>query len=363
MTHMKSAVCYELGKPLVIDEVTLDSPRRGEVKVRLVATGICHSDISYLKGEWGPVPCPVVAGHEGAGIVEEAGDGVTLVKPGDHVVVSMLRSCRHCFYCTSGKPYLCRGFSATPEHKILHTKDGGDVTQGMHTAAFAERAVVDQSQVVPVPDGIPLESAALLACSVITGLGAVANTAQVRPGESVVVIGTGGVGLSAIQGAVLAGARRIIAVDVLDTKLEAAGKFGATDGFNAAREDLRDAVRGLTDGLGADYVFVTVGSTAAATQGLTLLRAGGALVIVGLPRADARLSFSPTPVALNGLRILTTYFGATNLGVDVPHYVDLYRQGRLRLDELITKRYPPEEINEAIEATERGEALRNMIVW
>jgi Zn-dependent alcohol dehydrogenase len=360
---MKSAVCYEVGKPLVIDELTLEAPRRGEVKVRLAATGICHSDISFLKGEWGPVPCPVVAGHEGAGIVEEVGEDVTSVKPGDHVVVSMLRSCRHCFYCTSGKPYLCRGFPAAPAHTYLHTQDGGDVYQGLYTAAFAEHATVDQSQVVPIPEEVPLASAALLACGVITGLGAVANTAQVRPGESVVVIGTGGVGLSAIQGARLAGARRIIALDVLEAKLEAARKFGATDGFNAAKEDLREAVRSLTEGLGADYVFVTVGSTTAAAQGLTLLRAGGALVIVGLPRADARLSFSPTPIALNGLRILTTYFGGTNLGVDVPRYVDLYRQGRLMLDELITRRYPPEQINEAIEAVERGEALRNVIMW
>ncbi len=360
---MKSAVCYELGKSLLIDEIAIDSPRGGEVKVRLVATGICHSDISYLKGEWGPVPCPVVGGHEGAGIVEEAGEGVTLVKPGDRVVVSMLRSCRQCFYCTSGKPYLCKGFPALPEHTHLRTKDGGVVTQGLHTAAFAEYAVVDQSQLVRIPDSMPLDSAALLACGVITGLGAVANTAQVRPGESIVVIGTGGVGLSAIQGAALAGARRIIALDVVDMKLEAAARFGATDAFNAGREDLRDAVFGLTEGLGADYVLVTVGSTAAAAQGLTLLRPGGALVIVGLPRADARLSFSPTPVALSGLRILTTYFGSTNLSVDVPRYVDLYQQGRLKLDELITKRYAPEQINEAIEAVERGEALRNVIMW
>jgi S-(hydroxymethyl)mycothiol dehydrogenase len=333
------------------------------VKVRLVATGICHSDISYLKGEWAPAPCPVVAGHEGAGIVEEVGEDVTLVKPGDHVVVSMLRSCRRCFYCTSGQPHLCRGFPAALERTHLHTKDGGDVTQGLHTAAFAEHSVVDQSQLVPIPDSVPLESAALLACCVITGLGAVANTAAVRPGDGVVVIGTGGVGLCTIQGAHLAGAGRIIALDVLESKLEAARAFGATDAFSAAREDLRNEVYGLTEGLGADYVFVTVGSTAAAAQGLTLLRPGGALVMVGLPRADARLAISPTLLALNSQRILTTYFGATNLGVDVPRYVDLYRQGRLRLDELITKRYPPEEINEAIAAVERGEALRNVIMW
>ena len=360
---MKSAVCYEAGKSLVIDELTIDSPRRGEVKVRLVATGICHSDISLLKGEWGPVPCPIVAGHEGSGIVEEAGEGVTLVKPGDHVVVSMLRSCKQCFYCATGKPYLCRGFTALPEQHHLRTRDGVEVTQGLHTAAFAEHTIVDQSQLVPIPDGVPLDSAALLACGVITGLGAVINTAQVRPGESVVVIGTGGVGLSAIQGAVLAGARRIIALDIVEMKLEAARRFGATDDFNATREDLLDAVCELTEGIGADYVFVTAGSTSAAAQGLSLLRPGGALVIVGLPRADALLSFSPTLAALNGRRILTSFMGSTNLSVDVPRLVDLYQQGRLKLDELITMRYAPEQINEAMEAVQRGEALRNMIMW
>ncbi len=360
---MKSAICYEAGKPLVIEDLKIDRPQQGEVKVRMVATAICHSDISFLKGEWGPVPSPVVAGHEGAGIVEEVGEGVTLVKPGDHVVVSLLRSCRQCFYCTTGKPYLCRGTFALQEQTRLHTRDGADVTQGLSTSAFAEYTIVDQSQLAPIPDSIPLDRAALLACGVITGLGAVVNTAQVRPGESVVVVGTGGVGLSAVQGAVIAGASRIIALDVVDMKLEAARKFGATDAFNATREDLREVVYGLTDGLGADYVFVTVGSTSAEAQGLTLLRPNGALVIVGLPRADALLSFSPVFAAVNGLRILTSFMGSTNLSVDVPRLVDLYQQGRLKLDELITKRYAPEQINEAIEAVERGEALRNVIMW
>jgi S-(hydroxymethyl)mycothiol dehydrogenase len=360
---MKSAVCYELGKPLVIDEITIDAPERHEVKVRLVATGICHSDISLLKGEWGRAPCPLVAGHEGGGIVEEVGEDVTHVKPGDHVIVSLLRSCKQCVYCATGRPYLCRGFPAAYTRRHLRTTGGAVVTQGLNTAAFAEQAIVDQSQVVRIPDSMPLASAALLACGVVTGVGAVMNTAQVRPGESVVVIGTGGVGLSALQGAALAGACRIVALDIVDMKLEAARRFGATDVFNSTRDDLQSAVLGLTDGLGADYVLVTVGSTAAAAAGLTLVRPGGALVIVGLPRADAQLAFSPLLAALNGRRILTSFMGSTNLSVDVPRLVDLYQQGRLKLDELITKRYAPEQINEAIEAVERGEALRNVVMW
>ena len=360
---MKSAVCYEAGKPLVIEDLKIDPPQQGEVKVRMVATAICHSDISVIKGEWWPLTGPTVAGHEGAGIVEEIGEGVTNVKPGNHVVVSLLRSCKQCFYCKTGKPYLCRGAFALQEQTRMHTRDGIDVAQGLLTSAFAEYTIVDQSQLVPVPDSMPLDRAALLACGVITGLGAVVNTAQVKPGEKVVVIGTGGVGLSAVQGAVIAGASRIIALDVVDMKLEAARKFGATEVFNATRKDLQEAVLGLTDGLGADYVFVTVGSVAAEAQGLTLLRPGGALVIVGLPRGDAMLSFSPTLLVANSPRILFSCMGSTNLSVDVPWLVDLYQQGRLKLDEMITQRYAPEQINEAIEAVERGEALRNIIMW
>ncbi len=360
---MKSAVCYGAGEPLVIEEISIDPPQRGEVKVRMVATAICHSDISLLKGEWGPGPFPVIAGHEGAGIVEEVGDDVTRVRPGDHVIVTLLRSCQQCFYCITGKPYLCKGTFALQQQTRLHTRNGEDVVQGLNTAAFAAYTVVDQSQLAQIPDALPLDRAALLACGVITGTGAVINTAQVRPGESVLVIGAGGVGLSAIQGAAIAGAGRIIALDIVDMKLEAARAFGATDAFNAAREDLHEMVHELTAGRGADYALITVGSSAAAVQGMTLLRPGGTLVIVGLPRANARLSLSPMQAAVNCLRILGSYMGSTNLSVDIPRLVDLYQQGRLKLEELITQRYAPEQINEAIEAVESGTALRNIILW
>src|SRR5215813_6513941 len=215
---MKAAICYEFGAPLQIEDVELAPPQRGEVKVRVAATAICHSDIHRLHGEWGGKP-PLIAGHETAGIVEEVGEGVTLAQPGEHVVLTMLRSCGHCFYCVSGYPNLCGAKFALDAGKSLRNRHGERLRRGFGTATFAEYAVVDQSQVAPLPEEMPLDCAALLACGVITGVGAVVNTAQVRPGSTVVVIGTGGVGLNAVQGARLSGAEQIVAVDLLDTKL------------------------------------------------------------------------------------------------------------------------------------------------
>jgi Zn-dependent alcohol dehydrogenase len=359
---MKAAVCYKLGQPLQIEEIEIDPPQSGEVKVRVVATAICHSDIHYIRGDW-VADLPVVAGHEAAGIVEAVGENVTLARVGDPVIISLLRSCGRCFYCTTGVPNHCEGTFALRTESRLHTRQGDTIYQGIRTAAFADYVIVDQSQVVQVPADMPLDRAALLACGVITGLGAVVNTAQVKPGSSVVVIGAGGVGLNAVQGAVLSGASRIIAIDLIESKLEAAKTFGATHTLNARQENLSSQVRGLTSGRGADYVFVTVGSTAAVTQGLTLVRRAGTLVIVGMPPVEATVPLSVISVADRGIRILGSFMGSTRLRVDIPWLVDLYQQGRLKLDELITARYPLEQINEAIEVMERGEALRNVIVW
>lgn len=359
---MKAAVCYDFGQPLVVEEVEIDPPQEGEVKVRLAACGICHSDVHLIRGEWGG-DLPVVAGHEGAGIVEAVGSGVTLTKPGDHVVVSLLRSCGRCFSCVTGTPYLCTGSFAMDGQSRLRNARGERLHHGLRTATFAEYAIVDQSQVVQVPDDLPLDQACLLACGVITGLGAVVNTAQARPGSSVVVIGTGGVGLNAVQGAVLSGANPIIAVDRLDTKLEAARAFGATHIVNAIQGDAVAAIFELTGGRGAEYVFVTVGSTAAMSQGLRMIGKRGTLVLVGLPEQGATIPLPVEQMVGNGQHVVGSNMGSTRLRVDVPRLVDLYRQGRLKLDELITRRYPLERINEAIESMERGEALRNVVVF
>ena len=359
---MKAAVCYEFGKPLVVEEVRLDPPQAGEVKAKIAACAICHSDVHWVRGEWGGT-VPVVAGHEAAGVITEIGPGVTRVKVGDPVVISLIRSCGHCFYCTIGRPYNCEGSFAMDRETRLHTKNGEPIVQAMRTASFAEYVVVDQSQTVKVPADLPLDRASLLACGVITGLGAVVNTAEVETGSSVVVIGTGGVGLNAIQGAVLSGAAKIIAIDLLDSKLQAARKFGATHTINGRSEDVVATVLSLTENRGVDYAFVTVGSSRAIVQASNLVRKGGTTVIVGMPsNADAEVPINSHTLT-TGRNIMGSNMGSTRPSVDIPHLVELYQQGRFKLDELITKRYSLDQINEAIESMERGEALRNVIVF
>ena len=359
---MKAAVCFEFGKPLVIEEVTLDPPQAGEVKVKIAACAICHSDVHDLRGDWGG-SVPVIDGHEAAGVVTEVGPGVTRVRPGDHVVVSLLRQCGQCAMCTMGRPYNCQHVFALDREHRLRTQGGAPIRQGIRCGAFAEYAVVHQSQTVKVPDDLPLECASLLACGVITGLGAVTNTVQVETGSRVVVIGTGGVGLNAIQGAVLSGASMIVAVDLLDNKLAAARTFGATHTVNARHDDPVATVLAWTDGLGADYAFATVGSPKAIEQAFTMVRTGGTAVIVGMPANDQVLIPLNAHHFTYGRTLTGSNMGSTRLLVDIPRLVDLYKAGRLKLDELITKRYPLDEINEAIESMERGEALRNVIIF
>ena len=360
---MKAAVCYEFGQPLVIEELEIDPPKPGEVQVELAACAICHSDIHYAEGAWGGT-LPAVYGHEAAGLVSAVGPAVTAVEVGDHVVVTLIRSCGHCFYCEQGEPNICETkFALDKEERIRRKSDGKPILQGLRTAAFAERVVVDQSQIVRLPREMPLDAASLLACGVITGFGAVTNTAKMPAGSSAAVIGTGGVGLNSVQGARLSGASPIIALDLSDEKLEAAKAFGATHTVNAGREDAVTAVKGLTHERGVDYAFVTVGSINAIEQGLALLRRGGTVVLVGMPAVGETTALEVLEFANNSLRMLGSKMGSTRLRVDMPKLVDHYEQGRLKLDELITNRYPIEEINEAIASVKRGEALRNVIVF
>ncbi len=342
--------------------MTLEPPHRGEVRVRLAATAICHSDIHLIRGEWGGAP-PVIAGHESAGVVEEIGEGVTTVKAGDRVIVSLLRSCGRCDYCLTGASQHCNGtFALDTENRIRNLR-GEIVRQGINVGGFAEYAVVDQSQLVRVPDDMNLETAALLACGVITGFGAAVNTGGVTQRSTVVVIGTGGVGLNAIQGAAVAGARQIIAVDLLDAKLEAAVRFGATDTINASKQNTIDEINKLTNGQGADFALVTVGSSSAIQESFNMVRTGGTIVIAGLPPVDAAVTLPTFSFVVTGKRLLGSLMGSTRLQVDVPILMDHYQRGNLLLDELISQRYPLDKINEAIESTERGEALRNVIVF
>jgi S-(hydroxymethyl)glutathione dehydrogenase/alcohol dehydrogenase len=359
---MKAAVCYELGKPLVIEDVTLAEPGRGDVKVRLAATAICHSDIHDWRGEM-PGSTPFIGGHESAGYVDKVGEGVTSVKAGDPVVVSLLASCGKCYYCITGLPHLCEHRYDPPGEPRVKNKKGQPLQCKGNIGGFAEFVVVDESQVVKVPEDMPLDRAALLACGVITGFGGVVKRAKVAAFQSVVVMGAGGVGINAIQGAAYVGAYPVIAVDVLDAKLKMAMDFGATHTVNARNEKAVEEVRELTLGRGADFVFVTVGSIAAIKQGMSFTGQRGTTVLIGLPNFKEQLSFVPLEMIPTEKNLIGGFMGATNLKVDIPNLVTLYRNGKLKLDELITGRFPLERINEVMALTEKGEGLRNVIMF
>jgi S-(hydroxymethyl)glutathione dehydrogenase/alcohol dehydrogenase len=359
---MKAAVCREFGTRLSIEEVELAEPRTGEVMVRIAACAICHSDLMFLAGDWGGA-LPAVAGHEAAGIVEQVGEGVERVAPGDHVVVTLLRSCGHCPSCARGERQLCETRLPLDLDSPLSAADGSAIRQGLRTAAFAEAVVVDASQLARIPRELALESASLLACGVLTGVGAVLNTAAMRPGSHVATIGTGGVGLNCVQGAAIGGARTNIAIDLSDKKLAAAQSFGASHTINPGREEVGVAVRALTDGRGADYVFVAAGSAAAIEQGARLLRRGGTLVVVGMTADGVQVRFEAVDIADRALRILGSKMGSARMPLDVQILADWYLKGRLRLDELISGRYPLDQIDEAIASAAAGEALRNVIVF
>ena len=358
---MKAAVCHEFNAPLVIEDVNIRPPRKGEVEVKLRACAICHSDIHYMQGAWGG-GLPAVYGHEAAGHVTALGEGVTDYAIGDAVLVTLIHSCGHCVSCAGGDPARCE----TPvdrEDGPLSLPDGRKINYGLQTSAFAEKAVVDQSQIARIPADMPMDAASLLSCGVITGVGAATNTAKVRPGSSVVVIGTGGVGLNAIQGAAICGASKIIAVDISPEKLEAAKEFGATHGVLATDEKPHRQVRALTGGRGADYVLVTVGAVQAYQTAPQFLCKGGTLVMVGMPPSGAKVSYEPVMVAATSQTMKGSNMGDTVLSRDIPYLVELYQNGRLKLDELITRRYKLSEINEAIADTLAGNARRNVIMF
>jgi len=359
---MKAAVCYELNKPLVIEDVTLRDPAKGEIKIKLAATAVCHSDIHDWKGEM-PGGVPFIGGHESAGLVEKVGAGVTSVKPGDPVVVSLLASCGKCYYCLSGLPHLCLHRFDPPQEPRVRNKKGQPLDLKGNIGGFAEYVVVDESQVVKLPEAVPLDSAALLACGVSTGFGGVVKRAAVRPFQSVVVMGVGGVGINAIQGAAYSGAYPIIAVDVLEPRMKMALDFGATHAANARNEKAAEEIRKLTSGRGADFVFVTVGSIAAIKQGMSFTAQRGTMVMIGLPNFKDQLCFSPLDMIPTEKNLIGGFMGAANIKVDIPNLVTLYQSGRLKLDELITARFPLERINEAMVLTEKGEGLRNVIMF
>lgn len=361
MQTIKAAVCHAFGAPLVIEDIQLRSPAVGEVEVTLHAVAICHSDISFADGAWGG-SLPAVYGHEAAGVVSAVGDNVTGVTPGDHVVVTLIRACGSCPSCAGGKPTICE----TPyngDHGPIRTADDGMLHQAMACGAFAEKVVVDQSQLVKVSDTIPMDAASLIACGVITGVGAVVNAAGLRAGQDVVVIGAGGVGLNAIQGARIAGARRIVAVDMTEEKLDDAIAFGATHGVLATgNAPWRESYKALGR-KGAEAVIVTVGAIPAYDQAPKYLGRGGKVVMVGMPHSDAMSEYEPGVFAFLGQGMVGSKMGDVVIQRDIPWMVDLYEQGRLQLDSLISGRWSLDQINEAIADTKAGKARRNVIMF
>jgi len=359
---LRAAVCYEQGKPLVVEEVDLEPPEPGEVKVRLAATAICHSDIHFLVGDM-PAKLPGLPGHECSGYIDEVGEGVTSVKPGDHVVMGPVSGgCGHCINCMIGLRNMC--MNRRPPKVHHRTKKGEPInTMAGPVGGFAEYTVVDQYQVAKIDDDMPMDRAALLGCAVITGFGAAINRAQVKPFQSVAVMGAGGVGMNALQGSAFSGAHPVIAVDVLDSKLAAAKTFGATDTVNAAKvEDPVKAVKDLTGGRGVDYVFITVASIDAVRQGIDMAGPRGMIIVIGIVQGN--LDFLRAAGFIGSEKCFTgSMMGSTRLQLDVPRYVAIYKAGRLKLDELITGRYPLDKINDAVESSKSGEALRNVIVF
>ncbi|APG48276.1 Zn-dependent alcohol dehydrogenase [Phaeobacter porticola] len=361
MPTIKAAVCHAFGAPLVIEDVILAPPRSGEVEVTLDAVAICHSDISYAEGAWGGF-LPAVYGHEAAGVISAVGDGVRGFAQGESVVVTLIRSCGSCPRCAGGTPTLCE----TPYDAIngpLTTADGAPLMQAMACGAFAERVVVDQRQIVKIPAEIGKDVAALISCGVITGVGAAVNAAQLRAGQDVVVIGAGGVGLNAIQGARIAGARRIVAVDMSAEKLEIAKEFGATHGVLGNLDAPWKASYKALGGKGADVVLVTVGAIPAYEQATRYIGTGGRMVMIGMPHSGAKATYEPVIMAAIGQGMIGSKMGDVVIQRDIPWMVDLYQQGRLKLDELISGRWTLDEINAAIADTKTGSARRNVILF
>jgi NDMA-dependent alcohol dehydrogenase len=361
---MKAAVLYAPNTPLKIENVTLDEPQANEVLVKIEATGICHSDLHFMKGEM-PVPMPVVPGHEGAGTVEKVGPGVTTLQPGDHVVMMVAFSCGKCRFCIEGRPTMCvenlpiQSMATLPGGvKRLH-KGKHELHHMFGLASYAEYTVVHERSCVKVREDAPLDVVCLLGCGTSTGIGAAINSTGIKPGESIAIYGCGGVGLSAVMGARLAGGGKIIAVDTLDRKLNMAKKLGADYLINASQNDPMAKVMEITGG-GADYALECIGNVNVMAQAFASIRFGGKLIVVGMAPLGSMLSIA-TYEFLLGKTITGTVQGDINAQIDIPRYVDLYMNGKLPIDKLITKTYNLDEINEAFEALEKGETIRSVI--
>jgi S-(hydroxymethyl)glutathione dehydrogenase/alcohol dehydrogenase len=361
----KAAVLHAYDSPLVIESLTMRDPRPDEVRVKMGASGVCHSDLSVIRAKL-PVPPPSVLGHEGAGVVEAVGKAVTSLKPGDHVVLSWVDSCGRCVYCVSGKPHLCETtmVEAMTGQDDVFSKGDLRIGRMAGVGSFSEKTIVRERAAIKIDPAIPLDRACLVGCGVMTGVGAAINTVQMQPGDTVAVFGCGGVGLNVIQGAALSGAGHIIAVDLSPRKLEMAKTFGATDIVQAGGStDVPMAIKGLTGGLGVDYAFEVIGVADVILQAYQSIRRGGAVVVVGVAALDAMAMIPAGGLVLEEKRVLGSLYGSTQQHRDMPKLLDLYKGGKLKIDELVSRRIALDEVNAAFEAMEAGEVARSVIVY
>jgi S-(hydroxymethyl)glutathione dehydrogenase / alcohol dehydrogenase len=351
-------------EPMQMTELELDEPRFGEVRVKMVASGVCHSCLHAYDGSHSGIPMPIVLGDEGSGVVDAVGAGVTQLQTGDHVVISWAPTCGACKYCNLGFPALCLNTPAIGKANgdvTLFHHDGEDVHH-YGPATYGSYIVVPESAAVKIRNDFPLEVAALIGCSVATGFGSAVNSAGLRAGQSVAVFGCGGVGLNAIQGAVATGAYPIIGVDVLDSKLELARAFGATHTINTVRQDLEAEIQTLT-GTGVDATIIAVGNITALEQGLAILAKQGIEVVLGLPESGAKFQVDPWLLMGGERRIVGSRYGTGNPLVEFPKLVELAMAGRIKIDELVTKRYDLDEADEAFRSLAAGEQARGLIVF
>jgi S-(hydroxymethyl)glutathione dehydrogenase/alcohol dehydrogenase len=359
---MKAAVFHGANQPLTIENVDIDKPKAREVVVKTVASGVCHSDLHFVDGFYGH-PAPAVLGHEAAGIVEDVGELVTYVKPGDHVIACLSVFCGHCDQCLSGHPSLC----SNPETKRAPTEaprlsqKGEIVHQFINISSYAEKMLLHENAIVKIREDMPLDRAALIGCGVTTGVGAVLNTARIEAGSSVAVFGAGGVGLAAIQGARIGGARMIIAVDISENKLATAKELGATHIVDASSHDPVQAIRDMTGG-GVDYSFEAIGLKVAAEQAFNCLRSGGTATVIGMIPVGQKVELDGFQF-LSEKKIQGSTMGSNRFRIDMPRYIDFYLQGRLKLDEMITRRGKLEDVNEAFRAMKAGEVARSVLMF
>jgi S-(hydroxymethyl)glutathione dehydrogenase/alcohol dehydrogenase len=361
---VKAAVMNNFNEPLTIESLSIKPPREDEVLVKVNASGVCHSDLSVVQAKI-PMPPPCVLGHEGAGVVEEVGKGVKDLKPGDHVVMAWVQPCGTCHFCVGGKGHLCvAGIeSAMAGEEFVFEKDGMPIGRMAGVGSFADHTIVRASAAIKIPKDVPLDRACLVGCGVMTGVGAAINTAKVAPGDTVAVFGCGGVGLNVIQGAALCGAARIIAVDLVESKLKMAKAFGATDTVNGKDTDGAMAVRELTGGLGVDYAFEVVGAPALIAQAFMALKRGGKVVVVGVPAMGSEVTIPGFALPLEEKGVIGSLYGSANLHRDMLKLIDLYMQKRLKIDELISRTIKIEDVNAAFEAMEKGEVARSVIAF